>query len=107
MINRRYFRLIVFFTVLTFLLTTVVIISWEQVLRPPFYAWVDRNYPGAVNADRRGKIQQRVEHFFISMTVDVVVVSILLSLVGRQQRRLLESEERYRALFEHANDGIG
>ncbi len=101
------FRLIVFFTVLTFVLTAVVIFAWEQVLRPPYFAWVDRNYPGPENAELRVKIQQRSEHFFISMTVDLVVVSILLALVGRQQRRLVESEERYRALFEHANDGIG
>lgn len=100
-------RLIIFFTALTFVLTAVVIVAWEQVLRPPFFAWVDRNYPGAANVERRSKIQQRVEHFFISMTVDMVVVGILLTLVGRQQRRLVESESRYRALFEHANDGIG
>ena len=90
----RNFRLIIFFTVLTFLLTAVVIGTWEQVLRPPFYAWVDRNYPGAENADRRWKIQQRVEHFFISITVDVVVVSILLVLVSREHRRLIEAHER-------------
>jgi PAS domain S-box-containing protein len=103
----RNLRLILFFTVLTFVLTTVVIVAWEQVLRPPFYGWVDRNYPGVENDARRWKIQQRGEHFFISMTVDLVVVSILLMLVGREQRRLVESEKRYRALFEHANDGIG
>ena len=88
------FRLIIFFTVLTFLLTAVVIGTWEQVLRPPFFAWVDRNYPGAENADRRWKIQQRVEHFFISITVDVVVVSILLALVSREHRRLVEAHDR-------------
>ena len=88
------FRLIIFFIVLTFLLTAVVIGTWEQVLRPPFYAWVDRNYPGSENADRRWKIQQRAEHFFISITVDVVVVSILLALVNREHRRLVEAHER-------------
>lgn len=101
------FRLVVFFTVLTFALTASVIFAWEQVLRPPFFGWVERNYPGAENAERRGKIQQRSEHFFISMTVDLIVVGILLALVSRQNRRLVESEERYRALFEHADDGIG
>ena len=90
----RNLRLIIFFTVLTFLLTAVVIGTWEQGLRRPFYAWVDRNYPGAENGDRRWKIQQRVEHFFISITVDVVVVSILLVLVNRQHRRLIEAHER-------------
>jgi PAS domain S-box-containing protein len=99
--------LIVFFTALTFLLTTVVILTWEQFLRPPFFSWVERSYPGPERAVLRGQIQQRSEHFFISMTVDLVVVSILLALVGRQQRRLIESEQRYRALFEHAHDGIG
>ena len=87
-------RLVVFFTVLTFVLTAVVIIAWEQILRPPYFAWVERNYPGPENAEWRGKIEQRVEHFFISMTVDLIVVGILLALVGRQQRRLLEAYER-------------
>ena len=85
----------------------IVIATWEKVLRPPFYAWVERTYPGSENADSRWKIEQRTEHFFISMTVDVVVVSILLVLVDRQQRQLAGSEQRYRALFEHAHDGIG
>jgi PAS domain S-box-containing protein len=98
---------VIFFTVLTSALTMVVIGTWEKVLRPPFYDWVDRHYPGPENAESRWKIEQRTEHFFISMTVDVVVVSILLVLVDRQQQRLLGSEQRYRALFEHAHDGIG
>jgi len=37
-------RLIVFFTALTLVLTAVVIVAWEQVLKPPYYAWVARNY---------------------------------------------------------------
>src|SRR5574338_841128 len=105
--TRHNFRLVAFFTVLTSALTMIVIGTWEKVLRPPFYAWVDRNYPGPENAESRWKIEQRTEHFFISMTVDVVVVTILLVLVDRQQQRLLGSEQRYRALFEHAHDGIG
>jgi PAS domain S-box-containing protein len=35
------------------------------------------------------------------------VVTLLLRVVHRQQRQLRESEERYRALFEQARDGIG
>src|SRR5690349_3523541 len=105
--TRPNLRLVIFFTVLTSALTLVVIATWEKVLRPPFYDWVERRYPGPGNADSRWKIEQRTEHFFISMTVDVVVVSILLMLVDRQQRRLVGSEQRYRALFEHAHDGIG
>jgi two-component system sensor histidine kinase HydH len=92
--KRGNLKLILFFTLLTFVLTAVVILTWEQILRPPFYAWVDRNYPGPENVEERWKIQQRVEHFFISLTVDVVVVSILLAIVGRQQRRLVEAQER-------------
>ena len=87
-------RLIIFFTVLTFVMTAVVIVAWEQVLRPPFYAWVDRNYPGPENTDRRWKIQQRVEHVFISMTVDVVVVSILIALVSLEHRQAVVALER-------------
>ena len=83
-------QLIIFFTVLTSVLTVGVIVTWEQVLRPPFYGWVERNYPGPENAAWRWNIQQRSEHFFISMTVDLVVVSILLALVSRQQRRIFE-----------------
>ncbi|HEY6807013.1 MAG TPA: ATP-binding protein [Pyrinomonadaceae bacterium] len=104
--KRANLKLIIFFTLLTSALTATVIVTWEKVLRPPFYGWVERNYAGNENIDVRWKIEQRVEHFFISMTVDVVVVSILLAIVDRQQRRLTESEQRYRALFEHANDGI-
>lgn len=100
-------KVVLVFTFLTFLLTAFVILMWEQFLHPPFYAWVDKNYPGAANEKARWRIQQRAEHFFISITVDGVVVTLLLRLVNRQQRRLVESEARYRSLFEHANDGIG
>lgn len=87
-------QLIIFFTALTLVLTTAVIVAWEQLLRPPYYAWVARTYPGTDNAENRYKIEQRGEHFFISMTVDVIVVSILLAVVSRQQRRLVEAHER-------------
>ena len=86
--------MIVFFTALTLVLTGVVIVAWEQLLRPPYYAWVARNYPGSENAENRYKLEQRGEHFFISMTVDVIVVSILLALVDRQHRRLVEAHEQ-------------
>jgi len=84
--RRSNLGLIILFTSLTIILTATVIITWERVLRPPYYSWVERNYPGAENADYRNKIEQRVEHFFISMTVDVIVVSILLGIVNRKQR---------------------
>lgn len=88
------FRLILLFTVLTMVLTGSVIILWEKVLRPPFYQWVERRYPGPQNALTRDRIEQRTEHFFISMTVDLVVVSILLAIVDRNQRRLATANER-------------
>lgn len=100
-------KIILFFILLTTTLTIAVILMWEKVLLGPFYAWVDERYPGIENAERRRKIQQRTEHFFISVTVDSIVVTLLLGVVRRQQRKLSESEERYRLLFEHANDGIG
>jgi signal transduction histidine kinase len=87
-------RLIILFTVLTLTLTAVVIVAWEQLLRPPYFAWVERNYPGPENAAHRNNIEQRVEHVFISMTVDVIVVSILLGIVNRKQRRLIETTEQ-------------
>ncbi|HLG17802.1 MAG TPA: ATP-binding protein [Blastocatellia bacterium] len=98
-------KLIGFFVVLTIALTWLVIISYEKLLRQPFYAWVEASYPG----DRvlQDSIEQRIEHFGISTMVDVIVVSLLLRLVNSQQRKLRASEERYRALFEHASDGIG
>jgi PAS domain S-box-containing protein len=99
--------LILFFTALTVVMTAFVVVTWEKVLRDPFFAWVERQYPGEENRQTRRNIQQRVEHFAISITVDVVVVTLLLRLVNHKQRALVESEERYRALFEHANDGIG
>ena len=100
-------KIIVFFAVLTLLLTIGVIAFWEKTLRPPFFAWVDARYPGEANVERRWNIKQRVEHVFISIMVDAMVVTLLLRLVHRQQRKLLASEERYRALFEQARDGIG
>jgi PAS domain S-box-containing protein len=100
-------KIIVFFVVLTLLLTIGVIAFWEKTLRPPFFAWVDARYAGEANVERRWNIKQRVEHVFISITVDALVVTLLLRLVHRQQRQLRMSEERYRALFEQARDGIG
>src|SRR5262245_6636976 len=87
-------RLVIIFTVLTLVLTAAVILFWEKVLRPPYYAWVDENYPGVENIEKRDRLQQRVEHFFISTTVDVIVVSILLTIVARKQQRLVEAHER-------------
>ena len=87
-------RLIILFTALTVVLTATVIVAWEQLLRPPYYNWVSRNYPGVENAENRYKLEQRGEHFFISMTVDLIVVSILLALVDRKQRRLVEAHEQ-------------
>ncbi len=100
-------KLITTFALLTFLLTAAVILAWEQFLLPPFYSWVDARYPGEAHVRTRWNIQQRVEHVFISIMVDVVVVTLLLYIVRGQQHRLVESEGRYRALFEHAGDGIG
>lgn len=99
--------LILSFTLLTFAMTAVVMLTWERVIRDPFFAWVERHYPGEEHRRTRRDIQQRVEHFVISIAVDLVVVTILLRIVSHQQRALVESERRYRALFEHAGDGIG
>jgi signal transduction histidine kinase len=87
-------RLVILFTILTVVLTTTVILTWEKVLKPPYYHWIERNYPGSANAENRDKLQQRTEHFFISMTVDVIVVSILLVIVDRKQRRLVEVNQQ-------------
>jgi PAS domain S-box-containing protein len=99
--------LILSFTVLTVALTAAVMLTWESVLRDPFFEWVERHYPGEEQRQARRDIQQRVEHFVISVAVDLVVVTLLLRLISHQQRALVESEGRYRALFEHAGDGIG
>lgn len=103
----RELKLVVFFCALTVLLTIGVIGFWEIALRPSFFGWVDVHYPGNENVQRRWDIKQRVEHFAISFMVDALVVTLLLRLVYRKQRQLRESEERYRALFEQARDGIG
>jgi PAS domain S-box-containing protein len=98
-------KLVVFFTVLTVVLTWAVIFTYEQLLRQPFYTWVEGRFPD--DKSFQDRIEQRVEHFCISTTVDVIVVTLLLGLVKNQQRKLRTGEERYRALFEHASDGIG
>ena len=87
-------RLIILFTLLTVVLTTSVIFTWERVLRPPYYHWVERRYPGVENIENRDKLEQRGEHFFISMTVDLIVVSLLLAIVDRKQRRLAIANEK-------------
>ena len=97
-------KVVLFFVALTVLVTAVVILVWEKVFMLPFYAWVRGFYPPNTNLYF---IEQRFEHFLISTTVDVLIVTLLLRVVSRQQRRLVASEKRYRALFEHANDGIG
>lgn len=91
---------IFFFVVLTMVLTGVVILTWEKVFLRPVYGVVESYYPGVELQEKRSVVQQRVEHFFISVTVDAVVVTILLGLVRRQQRQLSQSEEQYRLLFE-------
>jgi PAS domain S-box-containing protein len=98
-------KLVLFFTSLTVALTWVVIIAYGRYLRQPFYDWVETLWPN--NVRLQDQIEQSVEHFFISTVVDLIVVTLLLRLVNRQQRKLRNSEERYRALFEHASDGIG
>ena len=98
--------LVLFFTAFTVCLTAVVVLVWEKVLMTPIYSMIGAYYPGAANSAALWKAQQRFEHFFISTAVDLIVVTLLLRLVSRQQRKLVASEERYRALFEHANDGI-
>jgi PAS domain S-box-containing protein len=98
-------RLILFFTALTVVVTMLVILVWEKLLLHPVFTWMDVHYSGLAPS-LRIKYEQRVEHFFISTTVDVIVVSLLLRIVNRQQHKLASSEERYRALFAHANDGI-
>jgi PAS domain S-box-containing protein len=102
--NRRFDLKVILLTVFV---TVGVIGLWEVILRPPFFAWVDARYPGDANAGLRWNVKQRSEHFLISFTVDALVVTMLLRLVHRQQSQLRESEQRYRALFEQAKDGIG
>jgi PAS domain S-box-containing protein len=106
--NSRFnLKVVLFFVLLTVLMTVGVMAFWEEVLRPPFFAWVEARYPGEPQMLLRWNIQQRVEHIFISLAVDALVVTLLLRMIHRQQRKLRESEERYRALFEQARDGIG
>ena len=87
-------RLVILFAALTVVLTSTVIVTWEQLLRPPYYRWVERNYPGPENVQRRDRVEQRGEHFFISMVVDLIVVSILLAIVDRKQRRLVATNQQ-------------
>lgn len=106
MIKGRTTRLVLFFTALTIVITVVVIFTWEQFLMRPVFSWMENRY-AYMERPRLRMWEQRVEHFFISVTVDVIVVTLLLRVLGRQEHKLVASEERYRSLFEHANDGIG
>lgn len=99
-------RLVFFFVALTVVVTWFVILTWETFFLHPVFSFMESHYDLS-DTKQRVKYEQRIEHFFISTTVDVIVVSLLLRIVGRQQRKLVASEERYRALFTHANDGIG
>lgn len=86
--------LVILFTVLTLVLTAAIIFAWEKVLLRPYYSWIMHNYPGPENAEHRHKLEQRGEHFFISICVDVVVVSLLLAIVNRKQRSLKAATEQ-------------
>jgi PAS domain S-box-containing protein len=99
-------KVVLFFVGLTVVVTALVILIWEKVFMHPFYHWIATNYP-AQSGSNLYYFQQRIEHFFISTTVDVLIVTLLLRVVARQQHKLVASEKRYRALFEHASDGIG
>lgn len=98
-------KVVIFFAVLTMAVTAVVIIIWEKFVMLPFNIWLSARY--AADGGGLYVLSQRIEHFFISTTVDVLIVTLLLRIVARQQRRLVASQKRYRALFEHASDGIG
>ena len=98
-------KLVLTFTALTLILTWVVIFTYGHFMRQPFYEWVEATWPGKITL--QDQIEQSVEHFFISTVVDIVIVTFLLRLLNHQQRELQDSEQRYRALFEHASDGIG
>ena len=98
-------KVVLFFAFLTTVVTALVIIIWEKFIMIPFNAWLATQYTADTGAFY--VLSQRIEHFFISTTVDVMIVTLLLRIVARQQRRLVTSEKRYRALFEHAKNGIG
>jgi PAS domain S-box-containing protein len=106
MMKSRSTRLVLFFVALTIVVTVSVIFTWEKFLAHPVFSWMENHY-SQIEPLRLRQWEQRVEHFFISTTVDIIVVTMLLRVVGRQQHKLVSSEERYRSLFEHANDGIG
>ena len=99
-------KLIIFFVGLTVALTIVVVYVWERVFMSPLYNYIGAIPPGDVQGDD-WRLAQRIEHFFISIVVDTIVVTLLLVTVNREQRKLRATDERYRALFEQANDGIG
>jgi PAS domain S-box-containing protein len=98
-------KLVLFFVALTVVMTLIVVYTWEELLMTPLYSYIQSVYPD--DPEKAWKVAQRIEHTFISVTVDALVVTLLLRLINQQQRKLRESEERYRALFEHASDGIG
>ncbi|HXG68151.1 MAG TPA: ATP-binding protein [Blastocatellia bacterium] len=100
-------KLILFFIGLTVMLTIIVVYAWEKILMSPLYTSIGATLPADEAQRQHWRFAQRIEHFFISIIVDAIVVSLLLWVVSREQRKLRASDERYRALFEQASDGIG
>jgi PAS domain S-box-containing protein len=105
--NLTKLKLILFMIGLTVLLTLVVVYLWERNFMAPLYGYVGAAVPADGELRHQWRVAQRIEHFFISIIVDSIVVSLLLWMVNREQRKLRASDERYRALFEQASDGIG
>ncbi|HWP44587.1 MAG TPA: PAS domain S-box protein, partial [Blastocatellia bacterium] len=105
--NLTKLKLILFMIGLTVLLTIAVVYIWEKNFMAPLYTYIGASVPAEGIERWHWRVAQRIEHFFISIIVDSIVVSLLLWMVSKEQRKLRASDERYRALFEQASDGIG
>ncbi len=95
-------KLIIFFVALTVAMTLIVVYAWEELGMSPLYSHVQKIYPD--DPDMAWKVAQRIEHFFISVIVNSIVVTLLLRLVDKQQHRLRESENFLNTVLESSTE---
>src|ERR1700755_1955455 len=79
-------QVVLFFAILTMLVSAVVILVWEQFLMLPFDDWLDTYYTG--DTASFSVLSQRIERFIISATAGGLIGTLLLRVATRRRLRL-------------------